>query len=177
MKKDNKEVKKTDYGEDYNRESMYETVREALSSGENVVIDGKIYKNLEDVMLADIKMEDTKAQQTLKKAKEFKELGKVDEANQLCNFIDNRLNVITQMNNQLDELIKKKSIAVKEILRIQDNIDDINVTLEYLNDTLKGLKRLETKWKGDELSAIIEGMINIVKRLIAEKTQEQDLGV
>ncbi|MFQ6724365.1 MAG: hypothetical protein ACLRFE_03430, partial [Clostridia bacterium] len=52
--------KVTDYGEEYNRESMYETTRELLMEYENVKMNGKTHKSLFSVMLEDCEMEQKK---------------------------------------------------------------------------------------------------------------------
>lgn len=58
----------TNWGEIYNRESMYETVRENLLDGDKVKINGKVCQSLIDVMMEDLRMEIDKEEYYLRQA-------------------------------------------------------------------------------------------------------------
>ena len=49
--------KVTDYGEEYNRESMYETARERFFDGKKVKMGGSRHKSLISIMIKDLEME------------------------------------------------------------------------------------------------------------------------
>ena len=66
-----KKVTRTNHGEAYNRESMYETAREVLLEGKEVSMNGKKYDTLIEVMIKDYEMEVNNEAEYVKQAENY----------------------------------------------------------------------------------------------------------
>lgn len=120
------ENKVTDYGEEYNRESMYETARELLMEDKNVKVNGKTHKSLFSVMLEDCKMEQKKHERYLEECEAYQQ-AKDDK-------------------NTFDTLSKSISIGKvtdKLIERLQKTIEDAKKLQQYHKYTDKQFKSLK----------------------------------
>ncbi|MBQ8430568.1 MAG: hypothetical protein IJX26_01315 [Clostridia bacterium] len=92
-------MSKTNYGEEYNRESMYETVRELFIEGKKVVVNGSKCESLISVMIEDYKQEDKKR-------------------GEIYNYLKELMN-----NNKEDDIIAKK---MREMLKISKKMEKIS---------------------------------------------------
>ena len=97
----------TNYGEEYNRESMYETAREQFLDCKKVFINGKCYDSLIGVMLEDCAMEQEKDEEYLKLAETYQ------QENNNEKVWDNFPKAWAR-GKVVDALLKRAEIAVEE---------------------------------------------------------------
>lgn len=135
------ENKVTDYGEEYNRESMYETTRELLMEYENVKMNGKTHKSLFSVMLEDCEMEQKMEEAYLQESE--KQL----QANEDRGFLD-----------KFSKTISRGKVTDKLIERLQKTIEDAKKLQQYHKYTDKQFKLLKParKMTIEELNYALE---------------------
>lgn len=170
------ESKVTNYGEEYNRESMYETARERFFDGKKVKMGGSRHKSLISIMIKDFEMELEKEEKLLKQSKiKFKQ--KDDK-----NFI-NTFSKTMERSRVTDDLHERIEKAVKHIKDIQKTYSkylngnfDVKKTskmsLDELNSILSILKEYEEKLlegiNGDCLNTTIYKTLTITQLYIQE---------
>lgn len=142
----------TDYGEEYNRESMYETARESLMRGKNVIINGKRQKSLIGVMIQDLKMATDKEFQYFEQSaialkekddeKYFKTLSKTMCQSQIVTDLQKRINgAMTTLKdlkefNQyvMDNTFTKKKpheMTISELENLLDILKEYEISLLF----------------------------------------------
>lgn len=138
------ENKVTDYGEEYNRESMYETARELLMEGKNVKMNGKTHKSLFTIMMEDCAMEQKREEEYLKESEKHL------QANDDMKFLDSFAATLSR-GKVTDKLIARLENAIKTAKKLQQYHkytdkqfksfkDAKKMTIEELNDALELLK-------------------------------------
>ena len=178
MKKDNKEVKKTNYGEDYNRESMYETAREALLNGEKVVIAGIEHETLPDVILTDGAIERLEANRAKSKAKYFREIGNEVNAKEQDAIAAKRAQVSNKILHEkfVDEC-KNEILQFIDKLILDGSLKDFSKS-DLLNTLEKSvLKSRLSESSKEYLIELIKEYPEVLELYISGKIQEQGLNV
>ena len=141
-----KDVKtRTDYGEQYNRESMYETAREILLDGKKVKMNGKTHKSLFTIMMEDYTMEIDKEAKYLRQAE--KHLKEDDDSKFLDSFSKtmSRSKVTENLQSRLENAIDEAKIFQqyhyiigKQIKLLKDtkemSVEELNYALDLLKE-------------------------------------------
>ncbi|MBQ7797536.1 MAG: hypothetical protein IJ458_04275 [Clostridia bacterium] len=137
-----KDIKtRTDYGEEYNRESMYETAREILMDGKKVVMNGKRYDNLVSIMIKDCEMEQKKYERHLEECETYQQT-KDDE----------------KTFDSLSKAMSKGKVTRKLVERVGNAIEDAKMLQQYHDYIDKYIQTLKqtTKLSIDELNNVLE---------------------
>lgn len=174
------ENKVTDYGEEYNRESMYETARELLMEGKNVKMSGKRHKSLFSVMIEDCIKEQKKHEKYLEQCEMYQQakddknafscLSKSISTGKVTDKLIARLEkaiydakMMKQYNNYIDNAVKALKPARK-------------MSIQELNDALDLLKEYESvllfKLNGDCITKVTYKMYSITKNYMQEIEDE-----
>ena len=183
---------KTNYGEEYNRESMYETAREYFLDGKKVQINGKKCKYLIDVMLEDFRLEIDKEHDLLKQS-EIELTSKNEMA-----FLDKFSQTISRgkttdyLQKRLEEGIKevkKNTLMNKSAIEKHKGIKKLkNLSLEELSNLLTDLESqkqrvINSALNGDCVNTLtyklylsITNLINKIKDEINERKSLVDIG-
>jgi len=138
------ENKVTDYGEEYNRESMYETARELLIEGKALKMNGKTHKSLFTIMMEDYAMEIDKEAKYLRQAE--KHLKADDDRRFLDSFAKTiaRRKITDKLQTRLENTIEdaKKLLQYHKYTdkQFKSFKDAKKMTIEELNDALELLK-------------------------------------
>lgn len=144
-------VTRTNYGVDYNRESMYETAREMLLQGKEIEIKGVKCTSLINLMIEDWGMEMDKESKYVEKATQLEQLGYHDEAvNKFAEYLDinaQNAKIGTRVregledgiiNNEYEEYIKEQ-LAI-----ITKKIKNRSASVEEIKDAVDLSKKLES---------------------------------
>ena len=174
------ENKVTDYGEQYNRESMYETAREILLDGKKVVINGKCYDSLIGVMIEDCGMEQEKHEAYIKEFEIYQ------PAKDDTKTFDSLLKSISRGKVE-DELIKRSDLAiikakqrselngvVSKAYNINKNLNKLSITQikDYLQVLRKYEKELFECMYGDALTNLTHSLYKTTQKYIEEIEEE-----
>ena len=157
--------KVTNYGEEYNRESMYETARESLLQGKKVLINGKYYSSLVGVMIEDYGME-------LDKEEAFKDNEK--------NLNNNRRATIDALSKRLDVAVEKEKEITQKLIELHKAVYTNGNLRKCTIDQLKYYLRVLKKYKiclfnsmyTDTIDTLTNAQYEIAKRLIKETEEE-----
>ena len=117
----------TNYGEDYNRESMYETAREILLTGKKVKMNHKKHISLIDIMIEDAVLEE-------KKRKKLK--AKADKLDKKKNKGLETLQNFHFATDYLDKASRIKDRTKKSILEYQQSDEEAGELLASINGQL-----------------------------------------
>ncbi len=171
---------KTNYGEEYNRESMYETAREYFLDGKSVKVNGQKCKGLIEVMLEDFKLEIEKEHNLVEqsqvawdaKNKEecFDKFSQAMGRNKITNYLQLRL------ERAFDNLARSKT----EKKELTDKITSIKnlekCTLQQLEELLNALEQYRQNLvyciDGDLVNTEVYKTFDITNKYIAEVEQE-----
>ena len=167
----------TNYGEDYNRESMYETAREILLTGKKVKINGKEYKSLIEVMIEDARLEEEKYDQLKAKADEFdkikgKEFETLKNLHYAINYLEKAISIRERANKALINLTsRKKDIdsLLSWIEKTMEVIDKDVLPLEDLTRCYEVISQVEQFYDnemfGDGIFTQMNELYNCAKRI------------
>ena len=171
---------KTNYGEEYNRESMYETAREQFLNCKKVVINGKCQDSLIGVMIEDCGMEREKYEEYLNLA------GTYQEENDNEKFFDYFSKALERGKVQ-DKLLERSQIAVdkvKEYVEFKNKISkvcNVNKNLRKLSiDLIEKYLTLLNEYKdrllesmyGDTVTNLTFSSYKTIQKFIKEVEDE-----
>lgn len=141
-----KDIKtRTDYGEEYNRESMYETARELLMEGKDVKMNGKTHNSLFSIMLEDCAMEQKKYERYLEECGIYQQ-AKDDE----------------KTFNSLSKSISRGKVTDKLVARLGNAVEDAKMLQQYHNytdrqfESFKDAKKMTIEELNDALELLKE---------------------
>ena len=170
----------TNYGEEYNRESMYETAREQLLDCKKIVINGKYYDSLIGVMIEDCGMEQEKHEEYLKLSETYQQEN--DDEKSFYYF-----SKAWEIGKVQDKLLERSQIAVdkaKEYLefkekvrkayRVNENLKKLSVTQIKKHLTLlnEHKDRLLEHMYGDTVTNLTYSSYKTTQKLIKEVEDE-----
>jgi len=171
----------TNWGEFYNRESMYETTKEYLLDGEKVKINGKNCGSLIDVIMEDLRMEIDKEEYYLRRAENSWESN--DEGAYLDNFscaiqrgsvadyLIGRLKDSEVISNKDAENNKKIESVARRLRRIDKcTLDELQVYLKELKEYQ--LNAVSYRIDGDGVNVMTSKFLRKVERTIQEIEKE-----
>lgn len=172
---------KTNYGEEYNRESMYETAREHLLDGNVLKVNGHKCKSLIEVMLEDFKLEVDKEHSLLEQAQVewdnhneegfFSKFSQAIRRSKTTDYLQRRLEkAFEDLKTSKDN---GKEFISKEILKKKPS----ELNIQELNELLMGLKQYKQRLikyhiNGDLVNSVASKTLNITNKYIAEVESE-----
>ena len=171
----------TNFGEEYNRESMYETAREYFLDGKKVKINNVKCKTLIEVMLEDFRLEVDKERELLQQSEVA--LSQKNEKAFLDKFSQtmSRRKTTDNLQQRLEDAIKVAKQLKLEYNRVYNKFNfkkkTIKCTLEQLNDYLNELyvlrKRIvEYRINGDLTSTLSSKLLYSTNNYISEIERE-----
>ena len=171
---------KTYKGEEFNRESMYETAREYLLDGKKVKINGKKCKALIEVMLEDFRLEVAKRTKLLQRAEELKEkedigflyeLAQESSVSKTADYLQKRLENAIQKCKLIVEENEKMIIRARELKRLDKC--SLNELRDFLAELYAHKQRIITlRLNGDCVNIITQKLLKSALKTIEEVKAE-----
>lgn len=171
----------TNHGEEYNRESMYETAREQLLDGKKVVINGKCYDSLIGVMIEDCGMEQEKHEEYLKLAETYqqenndeKSFDYFSKAWKIVKVQDKLLERSQIAVDKQKEYIKEFKDKFHKVYKFYENLKKLSIPQieQYLTLLYEYKYRLLEHMNGDTLTNLTYSEYKTTQKLIKEVEDE-----
>lgn len=127
---EDKQVKYTDYGEEYNRESMYETVRDVLMDGYPVIFNGEMCLSLDAVIYKDGAIECENIKRTLNQVGMHTVMGNWTLGAILNKNAEKRIALVTALQQRVDNArqFRKDAFNQREALMTVYGICNSNLS-------------------------------------------------
>ena len=170
----------TNYGEEYNRESMYETAREYLLEGKEVKVNGKKCKSLIQVMMQDHGLEVKKVRKLAKQEDRAFKNGNQEEFGIKYRQSMDRLNGVTALDARLKSDFDDLTRIQAENNALTDKIQSIRnlnkCTLQQLDELVNALEQYRYNlvycMDGDLVNTELQKAFDITTKYIDEVEEE-----
>ena len=170
----------TNYGEEYNQESMYETAREYLLEGKAVKVNGKKCKSLIQVMMQDHGLEVKKARKLAKREDRAFKNGNQEEYGVKHRQFEHRFRVAIALDVRLEKAFDNLARSKTENKEFTNKINSIknlkNCNLQQLEELLNALEQYRYNlvycMGGDLVNTEVYKAFDITNKYIAEVEEE-----
>jgi len=178
------------YGEEYNRESMYETARDYFLDGKKVKINRKRHERLIDVMIEDFDLEIKKEHYLLRqsekafnaddKEKFIDKFAKTRAVRKTTDYLQKRIRDAIIDSRKCSEEDKKMIIKLKQIRNLDKcSMEDLENFLIDLKE-YKGI--INYRLNGDCVNTLTYKMLASISKLIKDiedeiKSRQNSLGI